>query len=72
MSEAEQVADKLPADLAVAFREGALTKRLGRLAETFGLIDVLSLAGGRWCPSMTPLGHDVFNLLNDRFEKVGP
>jgi hypothetical protein len=73
MTEAEQVADKLPAELAVAFREGALTLRLARLAETFGLIDVLILSGSRWCPSMTGLGRDVFNLLNDRYEvKVDP
>ncbi len=73
MSEAEQIADKLPADLAAAFREGALTLPQARVAESLGLLDVWPLPGRRWCPSMTGLGREVFDLLNDRFEmKVGP
>ncbi len=57
------VAASLPLDIADAMRNGKVTFKQARVAESFGLLDVWDLPGNRYCPCMTEFGLEVCRSL---------
>ena len=70
-ADAAEVADKLPREIADALHADSMTLPQALIAEAFGLVDVLNLPEKRWSPSLTPLGREVREVLEEGALKSG-
>jgi hypothetical protein len=71
--EPQDVMARLSSEVAAALRLGELTRPEAEEAQVLGLINIIDVPPDMWCPSLTPLGRDVCDLLEDRFaDEEGP